>query len=254
MSLWRRTFILDVHSFHSQTRTLRATTGGQVLGPQPPAPETSPTRPGERGQWSACVHSPQFLSPQHSTVVPFFTLGCNQAEHDECLTGPISQGGIKRPQVEAVSFSLSENSQGPIHSSLCSFLQELLHVYSVWGLSVPKSHGLRAQRMEGRKEEGGEGGRREGRMEEREGGWRRRGRKEEGQEDKGGEDGGEAGGYRLNHQCFECQAWGAGPQQEAQEIRKVGSLLPKWLGGNLIKVRETKKIERRRLRWWRGKW
>ena len=80
------------------------------------------------------------------------------------------------------------------------------------------------------------------------GGWRRRGRKEEGQEDKGGEDGGEAGGYRLNHQCFECQAWGVGPQQEAQEIRKVGSLLPKWLGGNLIKVRETKKIERQRLR------
>ena len=116
---------------------------------------------------------------------------------------------------------------------------------------MPKSHGLHAQKMEGRKEEGGEGGQREGRteereggwrrsgrreegredggeggrMEEREGGWRRRGRKEEGQEDKGGEDGGEAGGYRLNHQCSECQAWGAGPQQKAQEIRKVGSLL-----------------------------
>lgn len=81
-------------------------------------------------------------------------------------------------------------------------------------------------RKRGREDGGGVGGgRKGGRMEEREGGWRRRGRKEEGQEDKGGEDGGEAGRYRLNHQCSECQAWGAGPQQKAQEIRKVGSLL-----------------------------
>ena len=141
----------------------------------------------------------------------------------------------------------------------CRCLNHMVSVLREWrggrrkeGREDGGKGGWRRGREEGGEEGGGRRGREDGgeggRMEEREGGWRRRGRKEEGQEDKGGEDGGEAGGYRLNHQCFECQAWGAGPQQEAQEIRKVGSLLPKWLGGNLIKVRETKKIERRRLR------
>ena len=112
-----------------------------------------------------------------------------------------------------------------------------LTVIGAWGLGEReegREEGVEEGREEGRedrgkggrkrgREDGGGvgGGRKGGRMEEREGGWRRRGRKEEGQEDKGGE----AGGYRLNHQCFECQAWGAGPQQKAQEIRKVGSLL-----------------------------
>ena len=62
------------------------------------------------------------------------------------------------------------------------------------------------------------------------------------------EEGGEGGRYSLNHQCFEGQGWGAGPQQKAQEIRKVGSLLAKWLGGNLIKVRERKRREHQRLK------
>ena len=99
-------------------------------------------------------------------------------------------------------------------------------------------------REEGREDREGDGGGKRGKEEGREegggeGGGRRGGRREEG---------GEAGGYSLNHQCFECQAWGACPQQKAQEIRKVGSLLSKWLGGNLIKVRERKRRERRRLK------
>lgn len=102
----------------------------------------------------------------------------------------------------------------------------------------------------GRRGVGGGEGKEEGRG--REGG-RRGGRTEKGKEEgEGGRrregGGGEAGGYSLNHQCFECQAWGACPQQKAQEIRKVGSLLSKWLGGNLIKVRERKRRERRRLK------
>ena len=105
----------------------------------------------------------------------------------------------------------------------------------------------RRGRTEEEREDGGERGQRRERAEEREGrgegGQKRRAKMEEEREE-----GGEGSRYSLNHQCFAGQGWGAGPQQKAQEIRKVGSLLPKWLGGNLIKVRERKRREHQRLK------